>query len=450
MTGLQFFKKIKGSDVYWKETKMEMIAALEQLGPFHIFFTLSCADKRWTENFTTILALKGHTISYVPSASSSDMTFSEDHIYLDNIPLEEFLSNVDVNDLVRSHILLITRNFDQRVKLFKSHILLGKNNPLPVQFYRWRIEFQLRGAAHVHGVLWLNFDCIENFKNVKNEVKYPDIKNGIKKLHNSETLSRTQMQSIIHFIDICTCSRSSNASKIVESVNWHHHSKSCRKKKNKQCLFNFPKFPSDFTIISQPISDSVDNSVLNEAKRSLQLVKSVLCSLPESQEELDEFIYENSVDLDWILNRASVNKDDYYKALSLSINGNVVILKRRVYEIYINNYNEEWILSWNGNLDLQICLDFFAVITYITDYYSKSESKITDLLVEACKQNKNEPLQVKMRLLAQVFLTHRQMGETEAYYRMLPGLHLKESNVKAIFVQSAFKCNRHKYMYKLV
>ena len=172
----------------------------------------------------------------------------------------------------------------------------------------------------------------------------------------------------------------------------------------------------------------------------------MLCSLPESQRELDEFIHENSVDLDWILNRASVNKEDYYKALSLSINGNVVILKGKVSEIYINNYNEEWILSWNGNLDLQIYLNFFAVITYTTDYYSKNRIKITDLLVEACKQNKNKPLQVKMSLLAQVFLTHRQMGATEAYYRMLPGLHLKESNVKAVFVQSGFKCNRQIYV----
>ena len=77
----------------------------------------------------------------------------------------------------------------------------------------------------------------------KMESKYPNIKNGIKKLHISETLSPTQMQSIIYFIDdICTCNRFHNSSKIVESVNWHNHSKSCRKKKNKQCLFNFQNF----------------------------------------------------------------------------------------------------------------------------------------------------------------------------------------------------------------
>jgi hypothetical protein len=32
-----------------------MLAKLDNLGPFHFFFTLSCADRRWEENFSSIL-----------------------------------------------------------------------------------------------------------------------------------------------------------------------------------------------------------------------------------------------------------------------------------------------------------------------------------------------------------------------------------------------------------
>ena len=32
-----------------------MLAKLDNLGPFHFFFTLSCADKRWDENISSIL-----------------------------------------------------------------------------------------------------------------------------------------------------------------------------------------------------------------------------------------------------------------------------------------------------------------------------------------------------------------------------------------------------------
>ena len=62
-----------------------------------------------------------------------------------------------------------------------------------------------------------------------------------------------------------------------------------------------------------------------------------------------------------------------------------MVLKRTPQEIYINNYNPEWIKAWNGNIDLQVCLDHFAVITYITDYYMKDESGMQAHLSEVAK-----------------------------------------------------------------
>ena len=41
---------------------MEMLAKLDNFGPFHLFYTLSCGDMRWNENFTTILRGKGYNI----------------------------------------------------------------------------------------------------------------------------------------------------------------------------------------------------------------------------------------------------------------------------------------------------------------------------------------------------------------------------------------------------
>ena len=34
---------------------MELLARLDNKGPFQFFFTLSCADKRWDENFSRLL-----------------------------------------------------------------------------------------------------------------------------------------------------------------------------------------------------------------------------------------------------------------------------------------------------------------------------------------------------------------------------------------------------------
>ena len=74
---------IKNTPRYWQKAKSELIARLENLGPFHFFFTLSSADMKWPENFTSLL--DGHTIYY--SWESSGM----EECKVDGLPLEEFL-----------------------------------------------------------------------------------------------------------------------------------------------------------------------------------------------------------------------------------------------------------------------------------------------------------------------------------------------------------------------
>ena len=44
-----------GTPRYWQKKRYELIGKLENLGPFQLFFTLSCAEKRWNENVTTFL-----------------------------------------------------------------------------------------------------------------------------------------------------------------------------------------------------------------------------------------------------------------------------------------------------------------------------------------------------------------------------------------------------------
>ena len=42
--GFSVFDKISNTPAYWKTAKYEMLAKLENNGPFQLFFTLSCAD----------------------------------------------------------------------------------------------------------------------------------------------------------------------------------------------------------------------------------------------------------------------------------------------------------------------------------------------------------------------------------------------------------------------
>ena len=41
-----------------------MIAKLENIGPFHLSYTLSCGDSRYAENFSTFLRDMGYELEY--------------------------------------------------------------------------------------------------------------------------------------------------------------------------------------------------------------------------------------------------------------------------------------------------------------------------------------------------------------------------------------------------
>ena len=47
-------ENIKNTPKYWQKARNELIARLENLGPFSFFFTLSYADMRWPENCTAL------------------------------------------------------------------------------------------------------------------------------------------------------------------------------------------------------------------------------------------------------------------------------------------------------------------------------------------------------------------------------------------------------------
>ena len=78
---------------------------------------------------------------------------------------------------------------------------------------------------------------------------------------------------------------------------------------------------------------------------------------------------------------------------------------------------------------MQPCFDYFAVITYITDYLTKDDSGVTAILREVMKQTQKDETKERMQMLINTFLTHRQMGQAEAYYKLIPSLRMKFSTV---------------------
>ena len=55
----------------------------------------------------------------------------------------------------------------------------------------------------------------------------------------------------------------------------------------------------------------------------------------------------------------------------------------------------------------------------------------------------------QLRQMANVFLSHRRMGEAEAVYRVTPDMHLSESNAKCVFVITGFPESRYEHAIKV-
>ena len=131
-------------NTHWKKVKHEMIAKLENLGAFQLFFTLSCADMRWEENFASIFWDMGMNLTYtvIPNENGFCFTNIEVDCMINGIKmkkeLKEFLGDevdTSIHKLIKGNILLATRFFDQRVKKFVHTIVLGKNHPMNIQHY---------------------------------------------------------------------------------------------------------------------------------------------------------------------------------------------------------------------------------------------------------------------------------------------------------------------------
>ena len=224
---------IKNTPKYWQKTRYELMARLENLGPFSFFFTLSCADLRWPENFTALL--QDQIITYEEKDYQEQIFVGPKG---DQVTLEEYLTkNISKYDFTKRNLLNATLTFHQRVKMFVKYIIMSKGNPMQIKYYSYKVEFALRGAGHIHGILWVDWSKFKDREGLNKQ----DIVDALKKIQNEEILKPQDKISLARFADLfITCSLKDNETKeIVEEVQKHHHTRACRKYGSK-CRFYFP------------------------------------------------------------------------------------------------------------------------------------------------------------------------------------------------------------------
>ena len=179
------------------------------------------------------------------------------------------------------------------------------------------------------------------------------------------------------------------------------------------------------------------------------VIEEIMNEYNKEMESIDEYRWNRKERILRVLKLADVEPDDYVKALKESSRKGVnVILARDIDELYVNNYVPEYIEVWNGNIDWSAVFDFFAVVTYVTEYFTKDESGTSSFLAEASKQIKNLPVKDQKRCIKNVFLTHRQMGLSEAFMKIFPDIRLKDSNISSVFVPLGKKEDISRYLVR--
>ena len=400
--------------------------------------------------------------------------------------------------------------------------------------FTFKINFLARGSPHIHGIMWVDWESMaENETHLNINV----LKTTFKKIRLDKSLNNEEIIELERFADtFVTCSNKSPLTdEIVNKVNTHHHTKSCRKY-NTTCRFNFPKYPTRKTIISIParVTYQIEEERQEKIRITTQILKKVKLILedPTKMEEInsiDKERFEEIHQLNKTLSslsflikesktNVSINDEElkilkqfdivkgnkkklsfdsikkiceigitkldkakaeeltilekrlltvlrsanfsdtendnellqmYEDSLSISERGYTIHYKRTTSELFVNTYNEEYLYNWNANLDFQICLDFFSIVTYISNYIAKDESGTTKYIEEMLKQAKGEALIEVMKKVTNCFLSHRQMGPAEAVYRLVPSLKLTYSNIDTIFVGLGKLENRSKFLYKI-
>ena len=130
---------------------------------------------------------------------------------------------------------------------------MSKGSPMCVQYYNYRIEFQLRGAGHLHGVLWIDLDeIIKRISKKKGFEHFKELKKAFDSVYNDEKPTEVQYEVLQDFHDLfISCSTKSPGGKIASEVNKHHHTHTC-KKHGTECRFDFPRLISPRTVLSVP------------------------------------------------------------------------------------------------------------------------------------------------------------------------------------------------------
>ena len=288
------------SPVYWQKKMKELFAMIRQLGSPTFFLTLSAAETRWAELLVILYkVLKNEEIT-------------EEQV--------SKLSYPEKCELIRSDPVTCTRYFDHRInELFK--LLKSENGPFYpykiVDTY-YRIEFQSRGSAHGHSLIWLE---------------------GAPKYEQENSDSRRKCEE---FIDkFMTCSAADESLRHLFNLQYHKHSRTCRRMKEDVniCRFGIPVYPMPRTMVLTPLKfDDIDGEYLEILERNIDTIENKMKEIDDLLKDKNNTIHTEFEDF---LMELNLSEEKYIDAIRFTLDRPKIFLQRKPTEVRINSYNKD-------------------------------------------------------------------------------------------------------------
>ena len=117
---------------------------------------------------------------------------------------------------------------------------------------------------------------------------------------------------------------------------------------------------------------------------------------------IDEFLdpskvcYVDNLTVNEALKFLNIAEVDYYVTLSLSATSDYEIhLCQPRNSCFFNSYNPIMLTAWRASIDIQPVSNQYKAVSYMSAYFSKSESETSKALLQACIEIRSTNLQAR-------------------------------------------------------
>ena len=326
----RYVGNIAGTNAYWTRVREELKAIITSVGAPTLFFTFSSADMHWPELHALFKA--------------------DTDIELGNSTSEVRLQNVINNPHV------VDWFFTQRLESFVKHWLY---DTLGAKWHWFRYEYQGRGSIHCHGTAKLNNDpglcqltqnALKGF--LAQKFKDENDCSDTTELDQDIEAGQRAADTVCQYVDWLLSTVNPNAPEEDMWIRPETHP--CQRRHS-----DIPEHEKQ--------SDYVD--LLNMVQRHTRCSTSYCLRKKSSETELKcrfHFPFDNCPKTKLEFEKIHTSGDnEHYRAK--------IVTKRN--DARLNNHQHLQLQGWRANCNIQVVIDHYACVEYLTKYAAKGEPR---------------------------------------------------------------------------